>query len=266
MAAEPAARRKRFFVAEGDGFVPTGLSTSPWRRDSQNGLALGLIMAHTLGARPEAADGRLARFTLDILRPAPAQLTHVAWRVVRGGRRVQLLEGELKAGGEIAARASALFVAPTSPTPAGQVLRPPPLRPENAPPDWLLMPRETGLHTLRAETRAESRSGRQSLWLRVEADIVPGSPASPVATAIAVSDFGGSTLREYGKGWTYPNMDIAVHFSRTPRGEWVHASSAPMMLGHGVAVVDHQLSDLDGPFARSHQTLFLSRRREAAQP
>jgi hypothetical protein len=259
----PPERRKRFYVAEGDGFVPTGLSISPWRGDAQNGLALGLMAVHTLEARPEAKAGKLARLTLDILRPAPAQLTRVTWRVARGGRRVWLLEAEIIAGGETAARASALFVAPAGPAPDAQPLRPPGALPQDAP-ERLIMPRGTGLLAVRDATRAEARSGRQSLWLKLTADIVPGSPASPIATAVAISDFGGSTLRDYSADWAYPNMDIAVHFSRTPRGEWVHAASAPMMLGHGVAVVDHHLSDLNGPFARAHQTLFLSRRQKAS--
>jgi len=256
-------RAKRFYVAEGDGFVPTGLSTSPWRRDSQNGLALGLLMTHTLVRRPEAAQGHLARFTLDILRPAPAALTTIAWRVARGGRRVQLLEGELIAGGEVSARASALFVAPTGPPPPPREMHPPPVSPEDAL-ERTVLARGTGVDTRLVERRTESPTGRQSLWVRVEADVVPGAGATPIGAAVAASDFGGSSLRDYSKEWTYPNLDIAVHFSRAPRGEWVHASTLPMMLGRGTAVIDHHLSDRDGPFARAHQTLFFGRIREAA--
>ncbi len=263
MTTEAQVRPKRFFVPDGDGYLPKGLTISPWRGDSMNGVALGLIMSHALTAEPHYQAGHIARFTLDILRPAPAQRTTVNWRVARDGRRVQLLEGELESGGVVAARASALIVAPTPPFPEARANRPPPIPPQDAP-ERAVIPASTGLETRLVASRAEAADGRQSLWVRVSADIVEGFPATALSTALAAADFGASSMREYRKDWTSPNLDIAAHFSRTPRGEWVHSSFKPMALGSGVAVVDHVMSDLDGVFARAHQTLYFSRVKQAA--
>jgi acyl-coenzyme A thioesterase PaaI-like protein len=252
---QPQPARRRFFEAEGAGFRPTGIATSPWRRDAQNGLAMGLLITHSLEQRPEAAQSRLARLTIDILRPAPFDFTEIAWRVVRGGRRVQVLEGEFVAGGVVSCRASALLVAPTGPPPPPQAGEPPAIAPEEAT-GGLVLPPQTGLDARRVQDAADNV---HSMWLRVEADVVPGARASPVATALALSDFGGATARRYSRAWTYPNLDIDVHFSRTPRGEWLHASSTTMMMGRGVGVVEHRLSDREGPVARAHQTLYFSR-------
>lgn len=263
MTTQTHVRPKRFYVPDGDGYLPKGLTISPWRGDSQNGVALGLIMSHALTAEPHYQAGHIARFTLDILRPAPAQRTVVRWRVARNGRRVQLLEGELESGGVVAARASALIVAPSGPAPDARPAPPPPSPPETAP-EHAVIPAGTGLETRLVETRDAAASGRQSLWVRVVADIVEGSPATPVSAAIAAADFGASCMREYRKAWTSPNLDIAVHFARAPRGEWVHTACKPMALGAGIAIIDHHLSDRDGLFGRAHQTLYFSPVKRAA--
>jgi hypothetical protein len=260
------ARRKKFYLPEGGGFAPMRLAGSPWRGDAQNGVALGVLMAHTLETRADTGGGRLARFTLDIMRPAPAQLTQVTWRVARAGRRVRLLEGILEAGGVEAVRASALFVSPTGPTPPPQPLVSPGAPPDEAP-EPPFVPIETGLEMRVLRRGRLTQAGervQQSVWVRLLAEAVPGGGTSTLAAAIAIADTGGASLREYTADWTSPNLDIAIHFSRTPRGEWVHAATAPMVLGNGVAVIDHRLSDVDGPFARAHQTIFYTPRRGAA--
>jgi len=254
-------RRKRFYLPEGDGFTPTRLSGSPWRGDAQNGLALGLLMAHTLETQADTGGGHLARFTLDIMRPAMAQLTHVNWRVARGGRRVRLLEGVLEAAGETAARATALYISPTGAPPPSMPLVSPGGPPETTT-ERPFVSREAGLDMKvgrRWSVDASGESCDQSVWLRVEADIVPGFGASPTATAIAAADIGGSTIRAHARDWTYPNLDIAVHFARQPEGAWVHAATRPLVLGSGVAVIDHRFSDTRGAFGRAHQTLYFTR-------
>jgi acyl-coenzyme A thioesterase PaaI-like protein len=266
MSAAPGKPFKPFYTREGDVFMPTGLSTSPWNRATQNGVALGVVMSHTLNEEVGAAHARLARLTLDILRPAPIGPTRVVWRALHDGRRVRLLQGELEADGVIAARANALLVAPSGPTPEAQSQLPPAISPEQAT-DETIVPRQTGLETRivqrgRVDLSAARRPHR--VWLRVEAEITPGAPASPVSTAMAAADCGGSSLGPLGAEWNSPNLDITAHFARAPRGIWVQTEAEPMMLGNGVAVINHRLSDRDGEFARAHQTLFFTRRPQGA--
>jgi hypothetical protein len=266
MTETSALPRKTFYVPEGDGFRPTGLTMSPWRSDAQNGVSLGMLMVHTLETRADTGDGRLARFSLEIMRPAPRTLTHVSWRVATSGRRVRLLEGVLSADGVEAARVNALIVSPTDEAPPPMPLAPPGPPPEG-PASPSPMPYASGL-----DMRYQRRGGlaetgervRQSMWMRLLADIVPGVAPSPHAVALAVSDTGGASMNDYATDWTWPNLDIAVHFSRTPRGEWVHAHSDALVLGAGVATIDHHLSDVEGPFARTHQTLLFAPRGSAA--
>jgi len=254
-----------FFHQEGEAFAPTALSANHWHPDAQSGVALGLLMSHTLQAQPEAANGRLARFTLDILRPAPALPTRVAWRLANSEGTVRLLEGELEAGGQVAARASALFVDPTAASPPAMPLVPPIAAPEDAG-KAPAMARQIGLEPRFLSVGRLGPSGERTphvLWLRLEADITPGVRASPISTAVAISDFGGSALGDYGSAWNFPNVDIAVHFARQPEGEWVQTRVSPLLLGENVGIIDHRLSDRRGPFAHAHQVMFFTRRETA---
>jgi hypothetical protein len=249
-----------YFLPDGDGFVPTPLSFSPWVADAQNGVALGLLMAHTLERQSQLRREHIARFTLDILRPAPAAHTRIDWRALPAGRLARRLEGGLVAGGVVAARATALLVARGRPGPPAQMLQPAIAPPEEA--TDRVTSRESGLEVRLIKDAAAVVSGKRlvrTVWVRVRADVSLGDRASPIATAIAAADTGAFSLGEYREGWNFPNLDIAVHFSRAPRGEWVRVDAQTLMLGTGIGVIDHHLADGDGAFARAHQTIFFSR-------
>src|ERR1019366_3131992 len=102
---------------EGPHSLPQMQTPSPWRRDAQNGVALGLLMAQTLEAEIDLDREQLARFTLDILHPAPFAPTRISWRVTHADDRVRLLEGLLEARGLKAVRASALVLASSEAAP-----------------------------------------------------------------------------------------------------------------------------------------------------
>src|SRR5262249_55445780 len=125
------------------------------------------------------------------------------------------------------------------------------------------MTRQSGL-SVRLMKRPSDQAAehrREIVWVEVRADIASGKPASALATAIASSDMGAVSLARYRDEWDFPNLDIAVHFHRSPLAGWLRVESEPMMLGAGVCVIDHLIFDGAGPCARAHQTLLFSRRR-----
>ncbi|MET0181418.1 MAG: acyl-CoA thioesterase domain-containing protein, partial [Caulobacterales bacterium] len=162
-----------FYTREGDAFAPTLLSQSPWDGRAQSGQAIAALVAHTLEASGDLGNAQIARFTLDILRPAPMAPTRVTWRVARAGRRVRLLEGVFLAGGDAAVKATVLAVAPDAPHPASQELPPPPISPEAAP-RIQIADRITGLDTRLVRRRGENAARYHSFWVRVSAEVAPG--------------------------------------------------------------------------------------------
>src|SRR5919198_74797 len=96
-----------FYLPSGGGFEPTELTRGPWDPRAQHaGPPAALVgRAVELAGR----DGlRTARITFDIPRPVPIAPLEVATRVVRGGRRVELVQASVRAGGEEVVRAVAL--------------------------------------------------------------------------------------------------------------------------------------------------------------
>ncbi|HXQ47746.1 MAG TPA: acyl-CoA thioesterase domain-containing protein [Caulobacteraceae bacterium] len=252
-----------YYGVDGDEFLPTMLSASPWRRDAQNGVALGLLMAHTLEAQFDPSREQVARFTLDILHPAPFAPTNVTWSTIRADSRIHLFEGKLEARGLKAVRASALVLAAGESAPrtdGGRDFAPPAESSERE------LNQQSGLNVrlMRSGSRGAATHSRATAWVRVEADVTPGEPASNIAAAIAAADMGAVALRRYRDCWDFPNLDVAVHFVRPPHQGWLRVDTEPLMLGAGVCVINHRIFDGEGPCARAHQTLFFNPRRRTS--
>ena len=90
-----------FFVPVGDGrFAATRTHAGRGTRRIEHAGPPAALLGRAL-ERCEPRDGMLlARLTFEILRPVPVAEVAVRARVVRPGRSVQLLEGELTADGE----------------------------------------------------------------------------------------------------------------------------------------------------------------------
>lgn len=82
-------------------------------------------------------------------------------------------------------------------------------------------------------------------------------PTSARATALPVWDF------------TFTKVDIVIHFTRMPRGEWLLIDAQTETAGNGLGIASSAFSDGDGVYARGHQALFISPRggrRRSRQP
>ncbi|HEY5334161.1 MAG TPA: acyl-CoA thioesterase domain-containing protein, partial [Solirubrobacterales bacterium] len=90
-----------FYEPDGDGYLATELTRGPWDPGAQHAGPPAALLGRALELLPEAADFQICRITFEILRSIPIGPVEVDARIVRPGRRVQLLEGELRAGGEV---------------------------------------------------------------------------------------------------------------------------------------------------------------------
>ena len=97
------------FQASSGRFVATEFARGPWDPNAQHGGAPAALLMREFENLP-AADGLIvARVTYEFLRPVPLGELLVESRVVRAGKRVQLLEASLAAAdGSEVMRARAL--------------------------------------------------------------------------------------------------------------------------------------------------------------
>lgn len=249
-----------FYQRDGDLlFSPLYPATGPWDPKFQNGVAMSGLMAHVFETAPAAEGMDLARFHIDILRPAPMAATQVVCTTVRDGR-LQVMEAELRVGGELAARASATRIR-SAETPAVG-LGPPPDPPES------LEPRPFSTRrSLRAVLESRLRYGGANelgpgaAWIKLTGQIVEGAPITPFVQAAMVSDFGSgvSSVVDW-RAFTFANVDISLNLARAPSGPWVYLEAETVTHGQGRALVNTILSDRDGEFGRAHQTLFIDPR------
>ena len=100
------------YVADGDAWVPSELTRGPWDPGAQHGGAVAALVVRELERVEAPVPTRLARLTLELLRPVPLEPLLLDAQVVRPGARVGLLEAELRRAedGERLALARALRI------------------------------------------------------------------------------------------------------------------------------------------------------------
>jgi hypothetical protein len=267
------------FLTEDDAFVPTVLTTSPWGEDSLHGGPVAALLADALESMPTAVPMFPARFTIELLRPVGLEPMTIETRVVRGGKKVQVLEALLspvRAPDEPAARATLQQVVaagvdlPDGALAANGPERDRPPAPENC-------PRQTGAFAPRENVRfhntaVEHRSpetlfvvdGPAVDWIRVIPDLLPDRPLSPFARVVAAADFGNGISRVLPfPGYLFVNPDLTVHLYRLPVDEYVCLDAItrldPSPGAGSVGFAESALFDRLGRIGRSAQSLLIAK-------
>src|ERR1700727_1462965 len=93
---------------DGATFVPSISTEGPWDPGAQFGGSPAALLATLVEQTPTLVPMLIARFTLDLLRPVPLAPLHADVRIVRQGKRIQVVAASLLADGVEVARASAL--------------------------------------------------------------------------------------------------------------------------------------------------------------
>lgn len=253
------ANLRHLFERDGALFVPTALCTGPWDKRLQGGVTLNALVAHVVEQVPVPAPMIPARLVIDIMKPTRMAPVEARVEVLREGKRLQLLQVDLVQDGAVTVRASALRVrnaqSPTTESPV-HVLPPAGLPSLNGARSPLRHINETRLESGGLEV---PRPG--VVWARITGEVVPGVAISPFVQLAMAADFGSGTSSFVDwREWTFANVDITLHLSRLPEGEWVRIAAETESAGNGLAVVDSRLADQRGEFGHAHQTLFLDRR------
>lgn len=251
------------FLRDGDGFVPTELSAGPWDPGSQHGGAPAALLARALEALPSEQPMRVARLTVELLRPAPMARLTVTAEAARPGRRVQLLTARLSAGETEIARATAVRIrAADVPFPAVADESPPP-----PPPEAGVDPRKgrwfgfgDAMDMVLVAGSIE-RPGPATVWYRLRVPMVEGEEPSPLQRVVAAADFGNgmSAVADF-RDALFINPDLSVYLHRPLEGEWVALAARTFAGQDGIGLAESALHDRGGRIGRSLQSLLLDRR------
>jgi hypothetical protein len=255
------------FLADGERFVPTEYARGPWDPNALHGGAPAALMAAAFERMQPGEGLSIARLGFELLRPIPFAPLSLSLRIVRPGRRVQELAGELHAGDELICRASAL-----------RVQEVPRELPGDAPEDATMDGPESGKAVRFALDDSERTGfalsamemrwlsdpwalGPGRVWMRLRHPLVPGEPLTPLARLAATADFGNgvSAALPFDR-FLFINADLTIHLQRQPRGEWIGLDARTLLHGGGTGLSESVLYDVHGAVGRAFQTLVVQPR------
>ncbi len=253
-----------FYVRDGELFVPTELTRGPWSPEAQHAGPPAALLARAV----ESLDGdglRLARFTLDVLRPVPITPLRVEARAIRSGRSTQLAEASLSDDAGEIVRATAWRIR-GEPRDELDLDPTPPPSPEDAGPapffeiGW--SPSYFDAMEWRLARGALDAPGPAAVWMRMQYALVEGEEPSRAARVLVAADSGN------GISWALPletsifiNTEITVHLARLPEDEWVCLDARTRIGSEGVGLAESVLWDRRGMIGRGAQALLVGARR-----
>ncbi|WP_328601158.1 thioesterase family protein [Actinomadura physcomitrii] len=246
----------------GGRFASTPATAGPWSPSLQHAGPVAGLMGRAFERTDPVPGTRVARVTVEILSPVPVAELEVSARVVRPGRRVALLEGEMTHEGRPVVRATAwrIMATPAEVPEAVHAPAPPPL------PDAGRTFTAPGLHTHGYLSAMEWRiaegsffePGPGTTWARARIPLVAGEADSPLVRALTLADSAsgvGSQL-DLAK-WMIINTDLTVALHRDPAGEWLCMAASLSVSPRGGALCEATLADGHGVFGRVLQTMFV---------
>ena len=257
--------RDAVFVVEGGSAQATPWAAGPWDPRLMHGGAPSALVAWAAEALEAPVPMRVARLTIDLLRPVPVGELAIEREVVRQGRKIQLCQVRLLSSGVEVTRGMVLKVrkealdlppgfAPPLDHPLPEALGPMETRPGagNAFGDNFEMRRVHG---------GFGELGPGVAWFRQHRPLIAGEPLTPAMRAAAVADFsnGVSSVLPFD-AWTFINGDLSVSLAREPQGEWILTNAESWIGPDGAGVAMTRLADIHGYFGTATQSLVVERR------
>jgi hypothetical protein len=254
-----------FYVPDGDRYVSTDWTRGPWGPDSQHAGPPSALLGRAIEALP-GEDLRVARFTLEILRPIPIETFRVEARVVRQTRRTQLAEASLSTDRHEVARATAWRILAPPERTAEIALEPPPHPgPEECGPFENFWAAYEPNYLLGMEWRGAAGSfmeaGPAAAWARPRIPLVAGEEVSPLTRVLALADSGNgiSATLPFDR-FLFINTELTVHLARMPEGEWVCLDAITRIGPEGVGLAQSVLWDERGRIGAGAQALLVAPR------
>jgi len=224
-----------------------------------------MLMAREVERFPADQPMFVTRLTVELLRPIGMTPLAVRSRLVRPGRKVQLVEASLWSGEQEVARTTALRMRTAEvAVPVDDQLLPHP--PPESLPEWSGGWRPGAAYHLqgvevRGPAQEEPEVGPGWAWFRLRLPLVEEEVPSGLVRICAAADFpNGISHLVDPRRLSFVNPDLTIHILRLPLGEWVMVDARTWLAPHGSGVAEGALYDLRGRIGRSVQSLLVEPR------
>jgi acyl-Coa thioesterase superfamily protein/acyl-CoA thioesterase superfamily protein len=253
------------YRVDGDRVDVSPNAAGPWDPSMQHGSAPAALVVWAAEAMPTPVPMRIARVTVDLMRPVPLAPLTLETRVLRAGRKIQLCNISLLACGTAVVNATVLKIRtqvlslPSDVAPEPVAL-PPPEQLREDPAKFSNSPFVTGM-SLRAARGQFGVPGPGAIWYRVDRPLVEGFGVSQAMRAVVAADFcnGTSAALDF-REWTFINADLTLSLAREPAGEWVLLDAKSWIGPDGAGLAMARLADSSGYFGRAVQSLVIEKR------
>jgi Thioesterase-like superfamily len=252
-----------FFEPAGPGrFRATAATAGPWSARAQHGGPPSALAVRDMELHEPDQRLRLARVTVDILRPVPVDVVTVRTHTVRPGRRVALLETVMESGGQEVLVARGWRIGRSEDVPVIQRNVRAPEIPASGP-----VPFFPGGHTRGYLAAIDWRfvsgnfgePGPAEAWGRPRIPLLPGEELTPMCRTLLLADSGSGVGAALDPGkFQFLNVDLTVVLQRDPVGEWLLLDALTTMGGQGTGMAETTLSDQDGIIGTALQTLLVA--------
>jgi hypothetical protein len=251
----------------GDSFVASELTRGPWDPGAQHAGPPSALLGREIEGLVGSEELQVARVVFEILRPVPIGPVRIESRVLRPGKKVQLVEAKLFGeAGELMRATAWLLRKSELDLPEGAVAddAPPPGPERGWTPEFFPTGQDVGYHTameLKAVAGSFLELGPATFWLRMRYPLVAGEEPTPLQRALVAADVGNgiSAVLDY-REYVFINVDLTVHFERMPEGEWVCVDAVTRPQPTGIGTAESELSDQRGRIGRAAQSLLIARR------
>jgi hypothetical protein len=253
------------YRVDGHRVVTSPDAAGPWDPRMQHGAAPAALVVWAAEAIPTPQPMRIARVTIDLMRPVPVAPLTLQTEVLREGRKIQLCAVRLLAEGVVVVGATVLKIKTQAldlPSEVADVAvelpGPDQAREENV--NFSSSPFVTGI-SLRAARGRFGVPGPGAIWYRVDRPLVEASAVSQVMRAVVAADFcnGTSAALDF-REWTFINADLTVNFARQPAGAWILLDAESWVGPDGAGIASARLADESGYFGRAIQSLVIEKR------
>jgi len=245
-------------------FIATEAALSPWSDQTLHGSPTAMLLAREIETVPADQTMFVTRMTVELLRPFGRVPVAVTSRMVRPGRKVQIVEASLWNGEQEVARAMAVRMR----TAEMEVPPEPDEQPHGAPEalrEWSGGWRPgAAYHLIGVEVRTPedfASLGPHWAWFRLKLPVVPGEEPSGLIRVCAAADFPNGISRIVDPLRTsFVNPDVTLYLHRHPVDDWVMVDARTWLEPHGIGVAEGALYDRRGRLGRSVQSLLVEPR------
>jgi Acyl-CoA thioesterase C-terminal domain/Acyl-CoA thioesterase N-terminal domain len=247
-----------------DRYLPTEASLSPWSDQAMHGGPPTMLMAREIERFSSEQEMMVTRLTVELMRPVGRTPLETRVRLVRPGRKVQIVEASLWNADQEVARATALRIRTADvdvPLTDDALPHPSPESLQEWSGSWR---RGSVYHLLGVEARGpgDVQHGAPGwAWFRLKMPLIPGERPSGLLRICAAADFpNGISYVVDPRQTSFVNPDLTIFVNRLPADEWVLVDARTWLEPHGTGVAEGALYDRRGRIGRSMQSLLVEAR------